>query len=50
MEHSVIEVIRLIADVVIVPMFAVLWGIQGRISKIEGMLATRERRDSEHGN
>jgi hypothetical protein len=38
MENSSLEFLRLISEVLIVPVVGILWGIQGRLSRIEGKL------------
>jgi len=38
MENIPLELLRLITEILIIPVFGILWGIQGRLSKIEGKL------------
>lgn len=35
---NIFELIKLGADIVIIPLCAILWGMQGRLSRIEGQL------------
>ncbi len=35
---STIEIFKSFLDILIVPMFGLIWNVQGRISKIEGKL------------
>jgi len=35
---STYDLIKLAIDILIVPMFGMIWGVQGRISKMEGEL------------
>lgn len=38
METQGIQIIQLIANVLVAPIFWLLWNIQGRLSKIEGQI------------
>jgi hypothetical protein len=42
-----LQLAKVIADVLILPAFAVLWSIQGRLSKIEGVITTLLERRNE---
>lgn len=41
MDASVLEVIRVIGDVAVIPLGGILWSMQGRLSRIEGLLSPR---------
>lgn len=43
--HDVLALIELIANVAIVPLVAMLWNVQGRLSNIEGQLRFITRRN-----
>lgn len=36
MNGDMLEVIKLIADIAIIPLCGMIWSVQGRLSKIEG--------------
>jgi hypothetical protein len=43
MSADMIALIKLIGDFAIFPLCAILWNMQGRLSRIEGLLAPRNR-------
>jgi hypothetical protein len=47
---DILEAIRTVADVFIGPLCWVMWNVQGRLSRIEGMLAQRKRQPTSHGD
>lgn len=38
--NDALEWVKVIADVLIIPLVAMIWSVQGRLSKIEGKLET----------
>jgi len=40
---NIIEAIKALADIAILPLLGVLWNIQGRLSKIEGILTPKPK-------
>lgn len=40
MESNLLNIIKLIADIAIVPLCGMIWSVQGRLSKIEGKFET----------
>jgi hypothetical protein len=40
-----LDVVRTLADIAILPLLGVLWNIQGRLSRIEGMLNNSDRKE-----
>jgi hypothetical protein len=41
---NVFDIFRTLADIALLPLLGSLWNIQGRLSKIEGMLHSQQRR------
>lgn len=50
MDSNLLQLVEVVANIAILPLCAILWNMQGRLSKIEGSLASREfhRRKSTH--
>jgi hypothetical protein len=38
MGASALDVIKLVADVLLIPIMGMVWSVQGRISKLEGII------------
>jgi hypothetical protein len=45
--NDVLDIIRTVADIMIIPLCGILWNVQGRLSRIEGMLTNRTLRPEE---
>ena len=37
---NALDFIKAVADLIIIPLCGILWGMQGRLSRIEGQLST----------
>lgn len=39
--NTVLEIIRMVGNFAVAPLCVILWNMQGRLSRIEGMIASR---------